>query len=162
MTKAFTFWTVPTADPLGMVRGDDGDLYFTERSVDKVGRLDPATGLFTEWSLTAGAFPNRLTTTPDGSVWFTELDTSALGRIDTSGHLHQYPVVGGPVGIEYRFGHLFAAMYTAGRLTEFDLHAHAVRSWTLPGAVGVLQVSQRGHDIWVTDGFGDHVYRVAV
>ena len=161
-TQQFTFWSVPTADstPLGMVRADDGDLYFTERTVDKIGRLDPATGLFTEWSLDAGAFPNRLAVTPDGSVWFTELRTSEVARIDPTGHLHQYPVVGGPVGLVYNRGHLYAAMNTSGQLAEINLQGRVVRTWTLPGAVGVLQVAAGNGEVWVTDGAADHVYRV--
>jgi virginiamycin B lyase len=156
----FSFLAVPTGQPLGMVRGHDGDLYFTERGFDKVGRLDPATGLFTEWTLTAGAFPNRLTVDPRGNVWFTELQTSLLGRIDPSGHLHETPLAGGPVGITYGNGYLFAVMFTTGRLDKVSLSGRVVRSWALPGAVGVLQVAVCGPIAWVTDGYADHVYRV--
>lgn len=159
-TGAFTFYKVPTADPLGLVQTRDGDLYFTERAVDKVGRLDPATGLFTEWTLTPGAFPNRLTTDHAGDVWFTELRTAQLGRIDTHGRLHETPLPAGPVGIRYAAGHLYAAMATSGQLDVLSLTGRVERSYTLPGADTVLQLAVQLPYVWVTDGFADHVYRV--
>ena len=156
----YAFFPVPTGDPLGLVQGHDGDLYFTERSVDKVGRFDPRTAAFTEWPLSAGAFPNRLTVDPAGNVWFTELRTSMLGRIDPAGRLHESPLAGGPVGITYSNGMLYAAMAVAGALDEISPTGRLVRSWSLPGANTVLQVSVRDGVAWVTDGFANHVYRV--
>jgi len=160
-TGAFTFHTVPTGDPLGLIRARDGGLYFTERAVDKVGRLDPATGLFTEWTLTPGAFPNRLATDPEGNVWFTELHTAMLGRIDNRGRLHETPLPTGPVGIRYADGRLYTAMPTAGQLDIISRNGHIERSYTLPAAAGVLQLAVALPYVWVADGFADHIYRVA-
>lgn len=163
-TRAFTFWVIPTPDSetVGMTMGPDGDLYFSERGFDKIGRLDPRTGLFTEWSLTAGAFPNRFAVTPDGNVWFTELRTDQLGYIDPSGHLHEIATTGGPVGIVYSDGYLYAADFTAGQLTQIDLTGTITHTWALPHAKGVLQVAPSQGFIWVADGFGHLVYNVNV
>lgn len=156
----FDFFTVPTGGPGGMTLGHDGDLYFTERDFDKIGRLDPRTGLFTEWQLTVGASPNRFAVDPRGNVWFTELGTNGLGWIDGRGHVHQIALAGGAVGITFANHHLYTAMYTAGGLDELTPSGQVVKTWSLPGAVGVLQVAVRGPNAWVTDGFGEHVYRV--
>ena len=78
-TDQFTFYQVPSEGPQSLAESRDGDLYFVERPVDKVGRLDPRTGLFTEWSLPAGSFPNRIITTPDGAEWFTALLGNYVG-----------------------------------------------------------------------------------
>jgi virginiamycin B lyase len=75
---SFTFADVPTpgSGPLGLTRGVDGDLYFVERGVAKIGRLDPRTGLFTEWILAPGAFPQRIVTASNAGVYFTELSVN--------------------------------------------------------------------------------------
>jgi streptogramin lyase len=159
---AFTFYTVPTdnAEVLGMVRGHDGDLYFIERQAAKVGRLDPKTGKFREWALTSGAFPNRMAVDPSGNVWFTELIANLVGRIGPHGRLAQFHVSGGPVGLTYYHGALFTPLYKAGMLAEVDLRGNVVQRWTLPHAVGVLQVAARDHNVYVADHFANHVYRV--
>lgn len=163
-TGAVALHQVPTVGgfPLGLVRGVDGDLYFTERAVDKVGRLTPD-GTFREWNLTPGAFPNRIVVGTDHAVWFTELNTSAIARLDTHGTLTQTPIVGGPVGITLApDGHLYTVLYTSGQLARLDHSGHVQRTWTLPGAVGALQVVFSDHALWVTDPFGDLVFRVQI
>lgn len=161
-TRRFAFYPVPTADsePVGMVRGHDGQLYFVERNVDKIGRLDPTTRGFTEWTLPSGAFPNRLAVDPSGNVWFTELVANSVGRIGTHGHLRQFHVGGGPVGLTYYRGALFTPLYSIGKLAEVNLRGNVVRRWTLPSAAGVLQVAAHHHHVYITDGFANHVYRV--
>ena len=143
----FTFYTVPSAFPLGLVEAPDHDLYFTERSVDKVARLDPRTGLFTEWTLPTGAFPNRLAVTPDGAVWITALFGGFIGRIK-DGVLRTYPIAGGPVGITYYRGHLWSALYSSGRLAEISLHGTVLRTWTIPDQP--LQVAGSNGRLWLT------------
>lgn len=46
-------WNVPTkgAHPHDPAVGPDGALWFTEQMVNKLGRLDPATGAFKEFAL---------------------------------------------------------------------------------------------------------------
>jgi virginiamycin B lyase len=143
----FTFYTVPSDFPLGLVEGRDHDLYFTERSADKVARLDPRTGLFTEWTLPAGAFPNRLAVTPDGAVWFTALFGEFLGRIK-DGELRMYPIAGGPVGLTYYRGRLWASLFTGSGLAEISLHGTVLRTWTIPDKP--LQVAGSNGRLWLT------------
>src|SRR5438046_1468943 len=49
-------WDVPTkgAHPHDPAVGPDGALWFTEQMANKLGRLDPATGTFKEYSLIEG------------------------------------------------------------------------------------------------------------
>src|SRR6266516_3008942 len=53
--------------------GPDGNLWFTEPNIDRIGRITPA-GVVTEFSagITAGARPYDITAGPDGNLWFTE------------------------------------------------------------------------------------------
>ena len=71
-SMSFTTTPNPGGTPLGLTRGEDGALWFTERSAAVVGRLAPD-GTFTQWQLAAGSFPNRIVSGPDGAIWFTEL-----------------------------------------------------------------------------------------
>lgn len=158
-TGGITMHAVPTTDAtvLGLARGSDGNLWFTERSADKVGRMTPA-GVVTEWSLAAGAFPNRIVAGPDGALWFTELRGGAIGRITTAGALTETPVDGGPVGITVGpDGHLYTALFLAGQVAELDATGGVARTWAVPGA---LQVAWSHGSIWTTDPFSDTVSRI--
>lgn len=159
VSRHFRFYPVPSAFPLGLVRGGDGDLYFTERSVDKVARFDPHTHLFTEWTLPKGAFPNRLTVGPDGTVWFTTLLDSAVWHI-FGGYLHRRPLPGGPVGITYWHRHLWTALFTAGKVARLSLRGRLQKTWTMPDPTnaGPLQIAASEGHLWTTGNLD--VYRV--
>lgn len=161
-TNSFTFTAIPTPDAglVGMVRDHDGDLYAVERSADKVARLDPRTGLFTEWTLPVGAFPNRLAVDTRGNVWFTELDTNQLGRIGPDGHLSELPLPGGPVGLTFNDGQLYAALFVQGAVAQISTRGTILHAWTLPHAAnaGPLQIAVSHGYIWTTGN--NDVYRI--
>jgi streptogramin lyase len=143
---------VPTADagPLGLTMGPDGALWFTERVADKVARMS-SDGLFTEWNLTPGAFPNRIVVGPDGAIWFTELHTDLIARITVHGSLTETPIDGGPVGITVGpDGNLHVALWSSHQLGRLDLTGHLTRTWAVPGA---LQVAGSRGDLWLTDTY---------
>jgi virginiamycin B lyase len=156
---------IPVPTPNATVQsgalGPDGAIWFIERSADKVGRMT-LDGSFTEYQLTLGSFPNRIVVGPDGALWFTELLRNMIGRITTSGQLSEYPMPGGPVGITVgRDGQLYTALFSAGGVARFDISGQVTGTWTLPGAVGPLQISTGlGLDIWVADAFGGNVYEL--
>ena len=131
------------------------------REPEKVGRMS-LDGHIREWSLERGANPNRIAVGPDGALWFTELGLNRIGRITTRGKLTEFPVEGGPVGITAgRDGALYAVLANSRELARVDLSGRVTGRWGLPGAVLALQVATgRGHDMWVTDSSGGHVYQV--
>ncbi len=158
-TGAFTMFAVPHGDPLGLVRAADGDLYFTERDFDMVGRLTQS-GDFTEWQLLSGAFPNRLVLGPDGAVWFTELNTGQIGRVLPDGTLIQTPIAGGPVGITVGPDqHVYAALWNSRQLARLSGSGHIQRTWQVPGA---LQVASSDGRLWLTDPFQNSVASVRI
>src|SRR5439155_11966802 len=63
---AVTEFPTPTAgsDPINIAAGPDGNLWFTETNVNKIGRI---------------------TTGPDGNLWYTTGFTGTIGRITPSG-----------------------------------------------------------------------------
>ncbi len=76
--------------PNGIVAGPDGNLWFTETTTGKIGRITP-TGVVTEFSngITANSRPFGITVGPDGNLWFTEL-TGRIGRITPAGVVTEY------------------------------------------------------------------------
>jgi virginiamycin B lyase len=162
-TGAVREFPIPTPDsnPHGIALGSDGALWFLERSADKVARMT-LDGTFTEYELAAGSFPNRIVAGPDGALWFTELLGNRLGHITTNGALTEYPLEGGPVGLTVgKDCQLYVALTSAGAVARVNLHGTVTGQWDLPGAVGVLQIAPGfARDIWITDTFGDHLFRL--
>ena len=91
-----------TGQPWGIAAGPDGNLWFTERSSNKIGRMTP-TGTVTEYSLpVAGGYPAGIVAGPDGNLWFTENSGNKIGRDTTSGTIAEYTIPSsgaGPTGI---------------------------------------------------------------
>src|SRR5260370_26054653 len=74
---------IPTAasGPHGITSGPDGNIWFTESSANKIGRITPS-GTITEFPIpTAGSFPNGITSGPNGNLWFTEFVGNKIGEI---------------------------------------------------------------------------------
>ena len=71
----------------GITLGPDGNLWFTEMGVDRIGNINPTLTTINEFSagIPAGAAPTDIVTGPDGALWFTESATNAIGRITTGG-----------------------------------------------------------------------------
>jgi virginiamycin B lyase len=79
-------WDVPTkgAHPHDPAVGPDGALWFTEQMANKLGRLDPATGTFKEYSLVEGknSGPHGLVADKDGNIWYTANFGGYIGELD--------------------------------------------------------------------------------
>jgi hypothetical protein len=78
-----TEYPIPTADnsPFGITAGPDGNLWFTERGSNKIGRITTS-GNITEFTLPtprSGLF--GITAGPDGNLWFTEASGDKIGRL---------------------------------------------------------------------------------
>jgi hypothetical protein len=82
--------------------GPDGNLWFTEASGNRIGRITPL-GVITEFPVpTTFSDLSGITAGPDGNLWFTEFSGNKIGRITPSGVITEFPVPfasGGPVGI---------------------------------------------------------------
>jgi streptogramin lyase len=80
-------------DPLRITKGPDGNMWFTEPYVDRIGRITPS-GTLTEFSsgITPGSEPDDIAAGPDGNLWFTEEKGNRIGRITPSGVVTEFPV----------------------------------------------------------------------
>lgn len=72
----------PNRTPDGIVTGPDGNIWFTEFTADRIGRITPA-GVVTEFwqGLHPNSNPSDITVGPDGALWFTEPLADRIGRI---------------------------------------------------------------------------------
>src|SRR5205823_3287534 len=69
----------------GITLGPDNNLWFTERSANKIGRITPD-GTVTEFPVpTANSQPANITSGPDGNLWFTEYAGNQIGWITPAG-----------------------------------------------------------------------------
>ena len=91
--------TTANSDANGITSGPDGNLWFTEQTANKIGRITTA-GVVTEYNVpTGGSGPYGITLGSDGNLWFTESSASVhkIGRITTSGVITEFgPTTGTP------------------------------------------------------------------
>ena len=79
------------SSPIGITAGPDGNLWFTEFTGNKVGKITPA-GAITEFPIpTASSFPYGITAGPDGNLWFVEDGGNKIGRITPAGTITEFP-----------------------------------------------------------------------
>jgi streptogramin lyase len=91
------------SSPREITAGPDGNLWFTEQSANKIGRITPGT-FFTEFPIpTASSVPIGITAGPDGNLWFTENNSNKIGRITPAGFVTgEFPIPtpsSSPIGI---------------------------------------------------------------
>src|SRR5437867_1672823 len=80
----------PGSGPYGITVGADGNLWFTERYVDRIGKLT-TDGQLTEYGgLSPQAQPWDIAVAGDGSLWFTEENIDQVASIDYSGTVREY------------------------------------------------------------------------
>jgi streptogramin lyase len=79
---------IPTLNsgPNGITAGPDGNIWFTEQSGNKIGRITPTGGITGEFSIPTGnSGPISITTGPDGNLWFLEFNGNKIGRMTPAG-----------------------------------------------------------------------------
>jgi streptogramin lyase len=72
----------PVDGPTGIVAGPDGNLWFTVRDENAIGKITPEGTITTYPIPTAESAPEDITLGPDGNLWFTEYNAGKIGRID--------------------------------------------------------------------------------
>jgi len=82
----------PKSRPHDPARAPDGSLWYTGQGANKLGRLDPKTGVFKEYPLkTPGSGPHGLVADREGNIWFTAISAGYVGRLDPkTGDIQEY------------------------------------------------------------------------
>jgi streptogramin lyase len=127
--------------------GPDGNVWFSESKVDKIGRITP-TGVVAEFSgLTSGAYPAGIAAGRDGNIWFTEAAGGRIGVMNTAGQLiHEYST--GVTGHPYRI-----TPGPDGNLWFTEPNENLVARITLNGSVNEFSLPIPGSEPWgITSG----------
>lgn len=142
-----------------------GDVWFTEFNADRLGRLDPHTGLMQHYLLSPKPsvqtfYPYGVTIDELGNVWFTESGNNQLGRLDpNTGALHMFAVPD-PHALMMEIasdeqGSLWMTSFTPGLLFRYQPASGTFTTYTLSltgnerGTLYGLLVPASG-DVWVT------------
>jgi streptogramin lyase len=151
--------------PAGITSGPDGNLWFTERGGNRIGKITPA-GVITEFPLpNAGSGPDGIVTGPDGNLWFTERDGNRIGTITPLGVITEFPLPNagsGPAGITSgpdgnlwfteRDGNRIGNITTAGVITEFAL--------PVTGSAPLGITAGPDGNLWFTESGGNRIGRI--
>ncbi len=146
--------------------GPDGNLWFTEPSANKIGKITTE-GKITEYAIpTAYSSPGGITGGPDGNVWFTESSANKIARITPAGAITEFPLSSGsahqPIGITSGpDGRLWFAEYAANKIGRITT-AGAITEFALPTTGTGIQQITRGPDgrLWFTEWFAGKVGKI--
>lgn len=105
-TEEFFEPTQPTK-PLTLTEGPDGNMWYTDSSVTKIGKVTPE-GNVSEFSPGLTGVALSITSGPESKLWFTEKAAKKIGSIETSGAgLAECTVEGEPESIAAAGGNLW-------------------------------------------------------
>jgi streptogramin lyase len=76
------------SNPFGLTAGPDGNLWFTDQTSGKVGKVTPS-GTIAEYA-TEGNEPEGIASGPDGNLWFVEHSVRNVDHITTAGAVTTY------------------------------------------------------------------------
>ena len=78
----------PNSYPESVAVGPDGNLWFTEKRGNKIGRLTP----LGESGSDKRQSPQGIVSGPDGNLWFTQSRGNKIGRITVDGEITEFPL----------------------------------------------------------------------
>ena len=112
---------VVQGNPNDIVAGPDGNLWYTDFTLQAIGTIARTGGSFKEYTVpTQSAYPFDITAGPDGNLWFTELFGGKIGKITTAGVVTEYTIPGAaePVGIASVAGNIYATDLANGAIVQ--------------------------------------------
>ena len=171
-TGAIAEYLVPTANsqPVSIVAGPDGNLWFTEFRGNKIARMT-TTGAATEFPIpTANSQPDDMDVGPDGNLWFAEVLGNRIGRITPDGVITEFVVptansrptvvAAGPDGNVWftERGTVASPGNKVGRITPEGV----ITEWTLPnpGSRPLGITSGPDGKVWFAEQAGNRIGRI--
>ena len=125
------------ATPVGITVGGDGNLWFAQKSANRIGRITPH-GEITEFPLPSPyAGPDGIALGPDGNVWFSETEISKIGRITPDGHITEFGD-----GITFGAGRC-RSWYATARCGSSEAAGNRVGRITIDGTVTEFPIQPR-------------------
>ena len=156
---SFSNGMTPKADPYDIATGKDGNLWFTEATIGRIGKITTG-GTITEYSqgISNTSYPFGITAGPDGNMWFALFSGGEVGRITPAGSIEAWASGISPLAEPNYIaagadGNLWftqidtanvGRITPAGSITEFPLTGNAGSEHIAPGPDGSLWFAQ--HD----------------
>jgi streptogramin lyase len=148
----------PESQPISIIQGPDGNLWFTEQNASNVVRVTP-NGEITEYRTPTFSFPLDITAGPDGNVWFSEGAVGQIAFITPSGHIEEIPfsssgaaggIVTGPDG------NIWFTDLIGNSVWRLDLATRVLTSFPVPTADSFPSDITVGSDgnLWFVEGVG--------
>ncbi len=153
--------TTPNSQPLGITAGPDGNLWFTEFTAGKIGRIT-TDGTVTEFP--AAGNPQLITVGSDANLWFPETTANKIGRMTTAGDFDDFPVIDaspGLVGVATGSdGNVWFVEAGAGKIGRITT-AGVVTEFPVPSGPTPLQITN-GPDgnLWFTQHTAGKIGRI--
>jgi len=91
-----------SGSPLDITAGPDGNLWFTEFALNRIGRITTEGSISVFPLPNEGSYPTTIVTGPDGDLWFTELAGNRIGTITPAGSIREFELPrlnSGPISI---------------------------------------------------------------
>lgn len=156
----FTSYNIPTpnSEPRDITLGPDGNYWFTEYFVGKIGRITP-NGTITEYPIPYGDMPGNITAGPDDNLWFTDWSRNSLGQITPNGTITMFPlpsnydsglsdITTGPDGnlwFTQESTNQIGMMTPQGTVTEYTIPTANSNPWNIvTGSDGKLWFTESG------------------
>ncbi|MBI3940678.1 MAG: carboxypeptidase regulatory-like domain-containing protein [Acidobacteria bacterium] len=165
-----TQFDIPTrgAIPHNLTVDAQDNIWFVERYVDKIGRLDPRTAEFQEFPIPASVTrPHGIIPDKNGMIWWTESRGNHLGRLDPkTGQMKRYPLPqadSSPHTLALgRDGTIFMTEIRGGRIGNFNPETERFKEFPIPTAnprpYGIAVDSQ--NIVWFCEFTGDKIGRL--
>lgn len=142
--------------PFDIAAGPDGNMWFTNRTTNTIGRITMAGAVTTyDLGLTPSAKLNGIAAGPDGNVWFTERAGHKVGRITPAGAITEfsaglsgspdiYDITAGPGGAMW-----FTETYNS-RIGKIDPASGAITEFKVPSGVYTEIAQGPDGNLWYT------------
>jgi virginiamycin B lyase len=125
----------------------NGIPFFCEFGTNKIGKIDPRSFEITEYEVTPGARPRRLTITPDGKVYYSDFARGLLGRLDpATGEVREWESPSGmrsqPYGMTSTSDGVVwysESGVDPNTIVRFDPGTESFQSWQIPSGGGVVR-----------------------
>jgi streptogramin lyase len=154
----------PASQPVSIVSGPDGALWFTEGFGNKIGRITPDGVVTDEYPIpTPASSPDDITLGPDGILWFAEPAGNKLGRVSPSGQIDEVALAKGSQPIAVAFttdGNAWFTEHGTGKIGRLTTDG-VVTEYTA-GITGRPLVIAAGPDgmLWFTESPGNKIGRL--
>jgi streptogramin lyase len=151
---------IPTREsqPIEIVLGPDGNVWFTEQNGSAIGRVDPR-GRITEFRTPTFSFPEDVTAGPDGNVWFTEGTIGSIAVTTPAGGIREIPFsdFDGAGGITTGpDGNIWFTGITGNKVWRLDLATRELTDFDIPTPNSFPSAITAGADgnLWFLEGIG--------